>query len=612
MSADVSSSSANLSANSTGEQFVNIAAYHFVDLDDLPRRREELKQLCRKQGLKGTILLTPEGINMFLAGHRTGIDELVAHVKSEPRFAEMPVKESYSDYQPFERMLVKIKDEIIAFGVAGVDPREYTSRKVPPTTLKEWLDSGKEVLLLDTRNDYEVRVGTFKNAVPIGVDHFRDFPQAVAELPEEVKERPVVMFCTGGIRCEKAGPFMEQAGFREIYQLEGGILKYFEECGGEHYDGECFVFDKRVALAPDLKETETTQCYACLAPLTIEDQKSELYDPPHTCPHCHESPEEQLRRRQQRRMERLRIVTTPLPGSVPYDNVRPLNVPQQYDQLTLLDFLDQRHPHLGRDYWQQACDNGRIHRNGEPVPADQIVRAGYQLAHLQPATIEPQVNVEIQILHEDEALVVVNKPAPLPIHPSGRFHRNTLQWILSEVYHPYQLRPAHRLDANTTGVVVFCRTRAVSREVQPQFEDGTARKVYLARVQGPVAEEHFSCTARISRDAVDCGGRVIDEQNGLPAETRFERIHQFADGTTLLRVVPLTGRTNQIRVHLWHLGMPIVGDPLYLPDGALGTTQTQENGVPMCLHAAELSFRHPLHKEFVTYTAPSPQWAKTL
>ncbi len=610
MSADVTTDSSSSMSETNDQQFVNIAAYLFVTLDELESRKKDLKKLCQNLSLKGTILLTPEGINIFIAGLRRDIDGLLAHLRQDPVLADLPVKESFSDYQPFKRMLIKIKNEIIVFSVDGVDPRQHTSRKIQAQQLKEWLDAGKEVMLLDTRNDYEVKVGTFENAVPIGVDHFRDFPKAVEQLPEETKDRPIVMFCTGGIRCEKAGPFMEQAGFQDVYQLDGGILKYFEECGGEHYDGECFVFDKRVALDSNLKETETAQCYACLAPLSKDDQESPFYYPPHSCPHCYEAPEEQENRLRKKRLEKLAEVTNPLPGSIAYENVLPLNVEKRFDQMTLLEFLIQRHPHMGEEYWKEECETGKIHRRGEAVSGDLIVRSGNQFAHLIPATIEPPVNVDIEILHEDDSLVVVNKPAPLPVHPSGRFNRNTLQWILGEVFYPLRLRPAHRLDANTTGVVVFCKTRNVSRVVQPQFEDGSVEKVYLARVQGHVGWESMTCDAGISREAGSHGCRTIDETEGLSALTEFERVAHLEDGTTLLRAFPKTGRTNQIRIHLWHLDHPIVGDPLYLEDNQLGETQTSELDQPMCLHAAEISLKHPDVDERMVFSTSVPTWAE--
>lgn len=236
---------------------VNIAAYKFVPLDHLHERRELLRKLCCDTGLKGTILLTPEGINLFVAGQRAGVDRLLDELRSCPDLSDLKVKESSSDEQPFGRMLVKVKQEIIAFGVDGIAPGERTSPKITACELHEWLDSGQPVHLLDVRNDYEIGFGTFQNAHSAGIDHFRHFPRAVSQLPEEWKDQPVVIFCTGGIRCEKAGPYLEQAGFRQVYQLDGGILRYFEECGDNHYDGNCFVFDQRIALDANLESVTT-------------------------------------------------------------------------------------------------------------------------------------------------------------------------------------------------------------------------------------------------------------------------------------------------------------------------------------------------------------------
>ncbi|MFN9914128.1 MAG: rhodanese-like domain-containing protein, partial [Pirellulaceae bacterium] len=153
--------------------------------------------------------------------------------------------------------------------------------------LKAWLDAGRPVTLLDTRNDYEVELGTFQQAIDLGIHHFRDFPQAAAAIPEEIKARPMVTFCTGGIRCEKAGPYLEQLGFREVYQLDGGILNYFERCGNSHYEGDCFVFDHRVAVTPELKPSGAKLCFACQAVLTADDLASEKYASGISCPHCY-------------------------------------------------------------------------------------------------------------------------------------------------------------------------------------------------------------------------------------------------------------------------------------------------------------------------------------
>jgi UPF0176 protein len=265
---------------------INLSAYRFAPLEELPALKQRLKAAAAAGGLKGTILLSPEGINLFVAGERAGLDQLLAEIHAVPGLAGLTPKESLSASQPFNRMLVKIKKEIIAFGVPGIDPARRPAPKLPARTLKQWLDEGRPVTLLDTRNDYEVNAGTFRGAMSAGIRHFRDFPQAVERLPEKFKEQPIVMFCTGGIRCEKAGPYMEQVGFKQVFQLEGGILKYFEECGGAHYQGECFVFDGRVGVDPALRETSTVMCFACRMPLSLTDQQHPNYLSDKSCPHC--------------------------------------------------------------------------------------------------------------------------------------------------------------------------------------------------------------------------------------------------------------------------------------------------------------------------------------
>lgn len=590
----------------------NIAAYKFAPLANLKPLREELLQKCKAWQLKGTILLSTEGINLFVAGSRESIDLLLAELQNIPGLGELPVKFSDSDRQPFTRMLVRIKKEIIAFGVEGIDPARAPSPKLSPSELKQWLDEGRPVTLLDTRNEYEVKLGTFRSAVTVGIDHFRDFPAAVAKLPGEMKQRPIVMFCTGGIRCEKAGPFMQREGFEQVYQLDGGILKYFEEVGGDHYDGECFVFDQRVGLDPHLSETSSDVCFACLTPLTAEDLLDPRFQKPISCPYCYATDHEQQIRTLAKRHKQLRVAINPLPGSAPYDNQRPLIVPASCEGLTLLDFLCTILKHVPREEWAAVIESGRmLNRLEVPVTAEHIVRAGERYLHLLPATSEPVVNANIEIIYEDEALIVVNKPAPLPLHPSGRFNRNTLQSILHTVYSPQVPRPAHRLDANTSGLVVFARTRHFAGLIQPQFTRGEVEKVYLARVQGHPPADTFRCDLPISDVAGDLGSRTIDEENGLASITEFKVLQRFSDGTTLLEVRPLTGRTNQIRVHLWQLGWPICGEQSYLPGKKLGDTQTHTvSDPPLCLQAYQLRFRHPLTRQQMPFQAPRPAWAE--
>jgi RluA family pseudouridine synthase len=575
---------------------INIAAYRFAPLSDLKTLRSRLIDQCRAWRLKGTILLSTEGINLFVAGNKSEIELLLAELRSIRGLEELNPKLSESTHQPFNRMLVRIKKEIIAFGVDGIQPEKKTSRKIAAQTLKQWLDEGRAITLLDTRNEYEVKLGTFRGAKVLGLDHFRDFPAAVQTLPPAMKKETVVMFCTGGIRCEKAGPYMEREGFLDIFQLDGGILKYFEECGGAHYDGECFVFDKRVGVDPALRETETTQCYGCLTPLTEEDQRDDRYVAGKTCPYCFATTEERMAQVIAQRHEQIRAATTPLPGSGPYDNRKPVIVPQEFDGATVLDFLSSIFKHVARVEWDYLCEQGRLlDRENKPVSAEHKVRAGDRYFVFQPGIAEPDVNPDICILHEDEAILVLHKPAPLPVHPSGRFNRNTLQHILHQVYHPQKPRAAHRLDANTSGLIVCARTRYFAGILQSQFERGEVHKIYRAKVHGHPQWDQQTCGSPISDEPREIGLREIDAQSGQSARTDFEVIKRDEDGTSILQARLHTGRTNQIRLHLKHLGFPVVGDPVYGPDCSKATTQTL--GVtdpPLALHAWKLSFFHPL------------------
>ncbi|MEO1367370.1 MAG: pseudouridine synthase, partial [Acidobacteriota bacterium] len=404
--------------------------------------------------------------------------------------------------------------------------------------------------------------------------------------------------------------FLEREGFREVHQLDGGILKYFEDCGDDHYSGECFVFDQRVTVDATLRETATAQCFACQAPVTVEDQRSPRYAVGEYCPRCYAQPEESMESLLAERRQALRRLVTPLPGSEPYENRRPVKVPQRYDGYPALDFLDQLLPHKGRDFWRRAIEAGQMTRGGAPVQVETAVRAGERLDHVLPGTVEPDVDPGIRFLYEDSAILVVDKPAPLPMHPGGRFNRNTLSGLLEGVLAPLVPRAAHRLDANTTGVVVLSKSRRFAAVVQPQFERGEVEKIYLARVHGHPEADRFESTARISKKPVDGGGRAIDPAAGHSAHTRFEVIGRHPDGTATLAVRPLTGRTHQIRLHLWHLGLPICGDAVYRASGELGRTQTRAVGdPPLCLHHRRIAFTHPKTRERVSFEAAAPPWA---
>ena len=589
----------------------NISSYRFAELTGLKELREALIADCKAWELKGTILLSTEGINLFVAGAAGSIELLLGKLRKIPGLEGLEPKVSVSEKQPFNRMLVRIKREIISFGMESIRPANYTSPKISATQLKRWLDEGRPVTLLDTRNDYEVKLGTFKQALVPHINTFREFPDAVRKLPESLKNQPVVMFCTGGIRCEKAGPFMEQEGFNQIYQLDGGILKYFEECGGEHYEGECFVFDQRVGVDPGLRETDHAICFACQAPLDAVDQQDPRHVEGASCPHCFKSAPERMAARIAELHEAIAKTTDPLPGSIPLENRRPVNVPAIYDGCTLLETLIGLFPQVSAGEWEARCDAGRFVNYGGTVRGkDHIVCGGERVVQVFPPDVEPPVSAAIRVIYEDEAVVVIHKPAPLPMHASGRFHRNTLQFILNEVYAPKYPRPVHRLDANTTGLVVFARTRHFCRVLQQQFLAGSVDKRYLVRAHGHPGEETFFSEAAISSEPDVMGTRVIDEIDGLPSRTDFKVLARHADGTSLLEAKLNTGRTNQIRLHLWQMGWPVVGDPAYLADRKIGDTQTLDpESPPLLLHAWKLSFQHPLSGEQVAFETERPAWA---
>ena len=267
-------------------QHLNIAGYKFVVLPDRDALRQPLKEQCDELGLKGTILLSFEGINIFIAGPEENINVFRTSLLGDERFADIEFKESYSEHQPFNRMNVRLKNEIISVGLPNFNRIEPDDGRIRPQELHERLLNDDDLVLLDTRNTYETRLGTFQSAIELDLDTFRSFPEAITKLDDEYKDKEIVMFCTGGVRCEKASVIMKDAGFTNIKQLEGGILGYFEQVGGDYWDGECFVFDKRVALLPNLTETGTTVCFACREPLTPKEQLHPAYVPGESCSFC--------------------------------------------------------------------------------------------------------------------------------------------------------------------------------------------------------------------------------------------------------------------------------------------------------------------------------------
>lgn len=236
---------------------LNISTYKFVPLPDAAELRERLKARAEALGLKGTVLLAEEGINLFVAGTEAAVRDFIATLHADARLADLAPKESWSDHQPFRKLVVKHKREIIRMNHPTIRPAEGRAPAVTPLTVKRWLDQGHDdegrpVVTLDTRNAFEVQHGAFEGAIDWRIRKFSEFPAAVQAHKAELEGKTVISYCTGGIRCEKAAIYMQEAGLSHVYQIEGGILKYFEEAGGAHYQGNCFVFDERISLSPDL------------------------------------------------------------------------------------------------------------------------------------------------------------------------------------------------------------------------------------------------------------------------------------------------------------------------------------------------------------------------
>jgi UPF0176 protein len=265
---------------------LNLSGYHFTPLSNLTAIRESLLEKSQERNIKGTILLAPEGINLFISGATEDCEKFIDTICQTLGIQadNLELKPSWSENIAFNKFLVRLKKEIIAFDYEY--QAEHQAPYVSAKELDSWLDrDNHDVVMLDTRNRYETKFGTFTNAVVPDIDTFKEFKHFVETMPD-LKNKKIVTYCTGGIRCEKAATFLKEQGFEDVYQLKGGILKYFEETQASHYDGECFVFDKRVSLKSDLSLSDKKICYACRSPLTVEDCAQSSYQEARSCPNC--------------------------------------------------------------------------------------------------------------------------------------------------------------------------------------------------------------------------------------------------------------------------------------------------------------------------------------
>ena len=290
------------------DRVIVAALYKFVALEDFHQLREPLLDRCIAAGTRGTLLLAREGINGTIAGSREALDEVLAYLRSDPRLADLEHKESVDDHMPFYRMKVKVKKEIVTMGVPGIDPNQRVGTYVRPRDWNE-LVNDPEVLLIDTRNDYEYGIGTFRGALDPRTTSFREFPAYVRATLDPRRHKKIAMFCTGGIRCEKASAFMLKEGFEEVYHLQGGILKYLEEVPEQDstWEGECFVFDNRVAVNHRLEKGQYDQCYGCRHPITEQDKLSDKYQKGVCCPRCYDTLSEEQKARFRERQKQVEL-----------------------------------------------------------------------------------------------------------------------------------------------------------------------------------------------------------------------------------------------------------------------------------------------------------------
>ncbi|MEM9469712.1 MAG: rhodanese-related sulfurtransferase [Pseudomonadota bacterium] len=263
------------------------ALYRFVSIDDIAPLQAEIKAACESLDICGTLLLAPEGINGTIGGSEKSIDEIIAFLENKLEISKGEVKFSKADDKPFRRMKVRLKKEIVTLRAPEADPNEKVGTYVEPENWNDLMND-PEITLIDTRNDYETAVGIFKGAIDPDIKTFTEFKSYVKEKMDPSKQKKVAMFCTGGIRCEKASSYMLNEGFEEVYHLKGGILKYLENVPKEEslWDGECFVFDRRVAVGHGLEESPYELCYGCRYPITDEDKQSKSYEKGVSCPHC--------------------------------------------------------------------------------------------------------------------------------------------------------------------------------------------------------------------------------------------------------------------------------------------------------------------------------------
>lgn len=252
---------------------LNISGYRFVAIDDVPATLDSIEKICAELELKGSVFVAKEGINISLAGDLLAVQSFISRLEQDTRFSNMRFHQTYSLFVPFSKLIFKAKSELVPLGENPLAVRSYSHQYLPAAELQHWIDTGKDFTLLDMRNNFEYRLGTFEGAQQLNMEGFRQLPSKTAEINRLPKDKPVVTFCTGGIRCEKAGPYLEKFGFNEVYQLDGGIIEYLRSTQGKHWHGNCFVFDDRVSLNKQLRAEHRSLCLICQCELDATENQ---------------------------------------------------------------------------------------------------------------------------------------------------------------------------------------------------------------------------------------------------------------------------------------------------------------------------------------------------
>jgi tRNA pseudouridine32 synthase/23S rRNA pseudouridine746 synthase len=577
------------------DRIAHDAFYRFVRVDDVDATARALRELT--QGLTGSVWVAPDGINGSVAGPASALDTFRTRLTSDPRLggrlAGLSFRRSAAVTPPFQRMRVHCRSEIVPLGVDDVDAVGHRRAVASPAQWRELLDD-PGVVVIDNRNRFEVRLGRFRNAVDPGVDHFRELPAYLdAQLPRwQAEGKRVAMYCTGGIRCEKTSAWLAQRGVT-VLELDGGILNYFEQMPDAARDwiGECFVFDNRVALDSRLSETETTaaQVYggdARDAWRLERARRLEAHDEP-------ESTDSATAVRANRPSKTLRrgVPSSPLPTR---DGVGPSVValpPGAWR--TVGEFLSDRFPDVAPTEWKRRMERGEVvDQHGCAVSLMDAYRVSSRLHYYrhiddEPPSAEPEV-----LVFQDDRLVVADKPPFMPVTPGGQHLHETLLVRLKRRTGIDTLAPVHRLDRETSGLVVFTVQPSTRGVYQALFANRQVSKIYEA--WAPWRADLTFPMQRRSRIVQDEHFLRMREEAGEPnSDTLIEVLAVHGDWARY-RLQPTTGRTHQLRVHCGALGMPIAGDRMY---PTLLPARTDDPTQPLQLLARSLTFVDPITGE---------------